>query len=332
MEGRGFTVSGEYRFGFNGKEKDGEITVEGDSYAFEARIYISRLGKFLSVDPRMIEYPWQTPYAYFKNCPSSVLDIKGMGGSFQENDIEYQSSSKDENSYKPPKRNKDWFNNPPLSLRIKMNKYRKRSNIIRQANPINSNQNIQQYENFIAQRMLQGYGDIRWMWWKESKNEEMTGQTRYIFVGGLVIPNNTQNIAIPINLQVQGGGVGSGAWNLGNNLGNISMTILNPDPVNAATFSLTFNSLINVTTLFNNQNIPPNGVLNTNFTATLRNATLFANWTVMGVGLNFTFTNQITLRTFPVIYPQIDTGDNKKRVNHSNFLLRKLRNGYSLFR
>ena len=38
--------SGGYRFGFNGKEKDDEINVDGGSYDFGARIYDGRLGSF----------------------------------------------------------------------------------------------------------------------------------------------------------------------------------------------------------------------------------------------------------------------------------------------
>ncbi len=68
-----------YRYGFNGKEKDNEVNVDGGDYGFEARIFDSRIGKFLSTDPRQMEYLWQSPYAYFKNAPISILDYKGMG-------------------------------------------------------------------------------------------------------------------------------------------------------------------------------------------------------------------------------------------------------------
>jgi RHS repeat-associated protein len=71
-----------YRYSFNGKERDDEV-FEG-SLAFEARIFDSRLGKFLSLDPRMAEYAWQTPYAYYRNSPIAVLDIAGMGGPYEE--------------------------------------------------------------------------------------------------------------------------------------------------------------------------------------------------------------------------------------------------------
>jgi RHS repeat-associated protein len=68
----------DYRFGFNGKELDNE-TYNG-SIAFEARIYDSRLGRFLSTDPWEYKYAWQTPYAYFKNTPTQIIDFLGKGG------------------------------------------------------------------------------------------------------------------------------------------------------------------------------------------------------------------------------------------------------------
>jgi RHS repeat-associated protein len=76
MVGRSFS-SETYGFGFNGKEKEKEI---GSSiYAFEARLYNSALGRFFTPDPREAEYSWQTTYAYFSNCPASVIDYLGMG-------------------------------------------------------------------------------------------------------------------------------------------------------------------------------------------------------------------------------------------------------------
>ncbi len=68
-----------YRFGFNGKENDNEVKGTGNQVAFEARIYDPRLGRFLSIDPRTREYPWQTPYAYHANSPISQVDYLGEG-------------------------------------------------------------------------------------------------------------------------------------------------------------------------------------------------------------------------------------------------------------
>ncbi|MBK8642649.1 MAG: hypothetical protein IPN15_10700 [Saprospiraceae bacterium] len=51
MAGRTYKSSTNYRFGFNGIEKEDEINGAGNSYAFEYRMYDPRLGCFLSVDP-----------------------------------------------------------------------------------------------------------------------------------------------------------------------------------------------------------------------------------------------------------------------------------------
>ncbi len=49
MPRRSFSSSS-YRYGFNGKEKDDEVKGEGNSLDFGARMYDSRLGRFLSID------------------------------------------------------------------------------------------------------------------------------------------------------------------------------------------------------------------------------------------------------------------------------------------
>jgi RHS repeat-associated protein len=69
-----------YRFGFNGKEMDNEVSGSGNTIAFEARIYDSRLGRFFSTDPWEYKYAWQSSYAYFKNSPISTIDFLGKGG------------------------------------------------------------------------------------------------------------------------------------------------------------------------------------------------------------------------------------------------------------
>ena len=79
MPGRVFS-SPSYRYGFNGKEDDDEVKGEGNTVAFELRIYDSRLGRFTTIDPRTDEYAWQTPYAYHKNSPIFELDYLGGGG------------------------------------------------------------------------------------------------------------------------------------------------------------------------------------------------------------------------------------------------------------
>jgi RHS repeat-associated protein len=89
LDGR--TDSGGYRFGFQNQEKDDEVKGEGNSFDFGARILDTRIGRWCSRDPRENEYSWQSTYAYFKNSPTSILDIKGEGGS----DVEVSSGEKE---------------------------------------------------------------------------------------------------------------------------------------------------------------------------------------------------------------------------------------------
>ena len=69
--------SEEYRYGFNGKEKDTEWA-SGTIYDYGFRIYDPRMGKFLSVDPLAPSYPWYTPYQFAGNKPIVALDMDGL--------------------------------------------------------------------------------------------------------------------------------------------------------------------------------------------------------------------------------------------------------------
>jgi len=67
----------DYRFGFNGQEKDNEIKGIGNSLAFKYRVYDSRLGKFLSTDPLAHSYPWNSTYAFAENDVIRFIDLEG---------------------------------------------------------------------------------------------------------------------------------------------------------------------------------------------------------------------------------------------------------------
>ena len=66
-----------YRYGFNGQEGDDEVAGEGNSYDFGARIYDSRLGRWMSVDPLMKKYPSLSAYSFVGNCPILFIDPDG---------------------------------------------------------------------------------------------------------------------------------------------------------------------------------------------------------------------------------------------------------------
>lgn len=67
------------RYGFNGKEKEGEIS-EGD-LDFGARIYDSKIGRWLSVDPLEKKFPSISTYAFCYNDPIRFKDNDGRYGS-----------------------------------------------------------------------------------------------------------------------------------------------------------------------------------------------------------------------------------------------------------
>lgn len=68
-----------YRFGFNGMEKDNELKGEGNSLDFGSRIYDSRLGSFFSIDSDYYKYVWNSPYSYAINSPIKFIDKNGLG-------------------------------------------------------------------------------------------------------------------------------------------------------------------------------------------------------------------------------------------------------------
>jgi len=66
-----------YRFGFNGQEKDNEVSGDGNSLDFGARIYDSRLGRFLSVDNYANHFSSYSSFLYAANNPLFFIDKGG---------------------------------------------------------------------------------------------------------------------------------------------------------------------------------------------------------------------------------------------------------------
>ena len=74
-----------YRYDFNGKEMDNEVhenpttgTVgTGNSYDFGARMYDSRLGRWLSTDPQEQSSPSEATYIGFTDNPIYYIDPDG---------------------------------------------------------------------------------------------------------------------------------------------------------------------------------------------------------------------------------------------------------------
>lgn len=78
MKERTFAAQ-DYTYGFNGQEQDTELL--GDMYNFGARLYNSRLGKWLGVDPLANKYPNLSPYNFVENSPLVLIDLDGQSPS-----------------------------------------------------------------------------------------------------------------------------------------------------------------------------------------------------------------------------------------------------------
>ncbi|MBI3518043.1 MAG: hypothetical protein HY062_01630 [Bacteroidetes bacterium] len=76
MSGRRL-LSVKAKYGMNGKEKDDEISGNGNSYDFGARQNDSRLGRWWSVDPKYKLSPQNSPYCFAANNPIYYIDADG---------------------------------------------------------------------------------------------------------------------------------------------------------------------------------------------------------------------------------------------------------------
>lgn len=75
MVARSVVSNNGYRYGFNGKEHEDDIT--GGDYDFGARIYDPRLGRWLAVDPLTLNYAWASSYCFASNTPIQAIDPDG---------------------------------------------------------------------------------------------------------------------------------------------------------------------------------------------------------------------------------------------------------------
>ncbi|MGV3609450.1 MAG: RHS repeat-associated core domain-containing protein [Fluviicola sp.] len=67
-----------YRYGYNGMEKNAEMYGEGNEYSTEFRQYDPRLGRWMSLDPLMAEFPDVSPYVAFGDNPIFFTDPEGL--------------------------------------------------------------------------------------------------------------------------------------------------------------------------------------------------------------------------------------------------------------
>jgi RHS repeat-associated protein len=74
MPGRQFN-SNEYKYAYQGSEKDDEISGNGNSYTTHFRELDTRLGRWWAVDPKAM--PYESPYASMNNNPIWFNDVLG---------------------------------------------------------------------------------------------------------------------------------------------------------------------------------------------------------------------------------------------------------------
>ncbi len=70
--------SPEYRYGFQGQEKDDEIKGNGNSINFKYRMHDPRVGRFFAVDPLFREYPHNSTYAFSENRVVDGVELEGL--------------------------------------------------------------------------------------------------------------------------------------------------------------------------------------------------------------------------------------------------------------
>ena len=68
----------EYRYGFQGQEKDDEIKGSGNSLNYTFRMHDPRVGRFFAVDPLTAKYPHNSPYAFSENRVIDGVELEGL--------------------------------------------------------------------------------------------------------------------------------------------------------------------------------------------------------------------------------------------------------------
>ena len=72
--------AGNYRWGFQGQEKDDEVKGTGNHISFNDYGYDTRLAQRYSLDPKFRDYPYQSPYSTFNSNPIVFEDPTGESG------------------------------------------------------------------------------------------------------------------------------------------------------------------------------------------------------------------------------------------------------------
>ena len=75
---RRFDSLEDYRYGFQGQEKDDEVKGEGNSLNYTFRMHDPRVGRFFAVDPLASKYPFYSPYQFSGNRVIDMIELEGL--------------------------------------------------------------------------------------------------------------------------------------------------------------------------------------------------------------------------------------------------------------
>ena len=67
-----------YLRGYQGMLFENTINGEANMYSTEFRMFDARLGRWLSLDPLMDQFPWMSPFVGMDNNPISLMDPLGL--------------------------------------------------------------------------------------------------------------------------------------------------------------------------------------------------------------------------------------------------------------
>ncbi len=95
-------------------ETDNETKGLGNSYTTEFRQYDPRLGRWLSLDPLMAQFPWMSPYVAFDNNPVYFVDPYGLSAGGPEGDPECGGGNCSNSSTEYDKGQEVVFNNESI--------------------------------------------------------------------------------------------------------------------------------------------------------------------------------------------------------------------------
>ncbi|GGD08041.1 RHS repeat-associated core domain-containing protein [Hyunsoonleella pacifica] len=69
--------SDDYRYGYQGNEKDDEVKGEGKTYTSQFRTYDPRIGRYFTMDPYTTAFASHSPYSHALNNPITLVDKDG---------------------------------------------------------------------------------------------------------------------------------------------------------------------------------------------------------------------------------------------------------------